>query len=127
MILESPLGISVHVLDLSQCPAVTVRANDPAVEAGWRHPAAAGRNAAAAGVPAAAADSLREIACTAAELHGMRVHAVPALPLSHPHAVPSVMTAGATSWRNARGSRPGRAGAARRATAHSHLAIVADG
>ncbi|MCX5062748.1 universal stress protein [Streptomyces sp. NBC_00201] len=83
-------SISLHVLGLTQCPAVTVRADDPAVEAGWGHPAAAGRNEVVVGVqePAAAADPLLEFAFTTAELHGTRVHAVRALPLFRPQAVP---------------------------------------
>ncbi|MFF4505064.1 universal stress protein [Streptomyces sp. NPDC001401] len=89
-------SISLHVLGLSQCPTVTVRAGDPTVEAGWGHPVAAGRNEIVVGVqePAATADPLLEFAFTTAELHGTRVHAVRALPLLRPHAVPVGQDAG---------------------------------
>ncbi|MDF3150070.1 universal stress protein, partial [Streptomyces sp. T21Q-yed] len=42
--------ISLHVLGLTPCPAVAVRAGDPAVEAGWGHPAAADRDEVVVGV-----------------------------------------------------------------------------
>lgn len=84
-------SISLHVLGLSRCPAVTVRADDPAVAAGWEHPAAADRREIVVGVQEAgpAADALLEFAFTAADLHRARVRAVRALPVSslvtHPH------------------------------------------
>lgn len=87
-----------------QCPAVTVRADDPAVEAGWGHPAAAGRNAIVVGVqePAAAADPLLEFAFTTAELHGTRVHAVRALAPVDPRTVGerARLTARPAPWRD---------------------------
>ena len=88
---QTMLGsISLHVLGVSQCPAVTLRTDDPAVAAGWGHPSAARRNEIVAGVqePAAAADPPLEFAFTTAELHGTRMHAVRALSLLHPHLVP---------------------------------------
>ncbi|MFR0354651.1 universal stress protein [Streptomyces sediminimaris] len=84
-------SISLHVLGLARCPAVTVRADDPAVETGWEHPAAADRREIVVGVQEAgpAADALLEFAFTSADLHGARVRAVRALPVSslvtHPH------------------------------------------
>ncbi|MGW3031831.1 universal stress protein [Streptomyces sp. NPDC001178] len=85
-------SVSLHVLGLAQCPAVTVRAGDPAVEDGWGHPAAIGRQEVVVGVqePPPVADPLLEFAFTAAELRGTRVRAVRALPpsslVTHPHA-----------------------------------------
>ncbi|UXY32295.1 universal stress protein [Streptomyces sp. HUAS TT20] len=85
-------SVSLHVLGLARCPAVTVRADDPAVEDGWGHPAAADRQEIVVGVQESgpAADPLLEFAFTAADLRGARVRAVRALPLSslvtHPHA-----------------------------------------
>ncbi|NUP38454.1 MAG: universal stress protein [Streptomyces sp.] len=84
-------SVSLHVLGLAQCPAVTVRTGDPAVEDGWGHPAAIGRQEVVVGVqePAPAADALLEFAFTAAEVRGARVRAVRALtpssPLTHRH------------------------------------------
>ncbi|MGY6022688.1 universal stress protein [Streptomyces spinosirectus] len=84
-------SISLHVLGLSRCPTVTVRADDPAVETGWGHPAAADRQEIVVGVREAgpAADPLLEFAFTYADLHRARVRAVRALPVSslvtHPH------------------------------------------
>ncbi|MGW0758468.1 universal stress protein [Streptomyces sp. NPDC002814] len=86
-------SISLHVLGLAQCPTVTVRADDAAVEASWGHPAAADRNEIVVGVQelAPAADPLLEFTFTAAELRGASVRAVHALPLTtfaaHPRAV----------------------------------------
>jgi nucleotide-binding universal stress UspA family protein len=88
-------SISLHVLGLARCPTVTVRADDPAVEAGWGHPAAADRREIVVGVQEAGpdADPLLEFAFTCADLHGARVRAVRALPVSslvtHPHVVSS--------------------------------------
>ncbi|MEV6944337.1 universal stress protein [Streptomyces sp. NPDC051172] len=85
-------SVSLHVLGLVQCPAVTVRAGDPSVEDGWGHPAALGRREVVVGVqePPPAADPLLEFAFTTAEVHGAGVRAVRALPLAslvtHPHA-----------------------------------------
>ncbi|MCD9874754.1 universal stress protein [Streptomyces guryensis] len=87
-------SVSLHVLGLAQCPAVTVRAGDPAVEDGRGHPAALGRNEVVVGVqePSPAADPLLEFAFAAAEVHGARVRAVRALPpsslVTHRHADP---------------------------------------
>jgi nucleotide-binding universal stress UspA family protein len=84
-------SISLRVLGLARCPTVTVRADDPVVEAGWGHPAAADRQEIVVGVREAgpAADPLLEFAFTSADLHGARVRAVRALPVSslvtHPH------------------------------------------
>ncbi|MEV0173581.1 universal stress protein [Streptomyces sp. NPDC050803] len=77
-------SISLHVLGLAPCPAVAVRAHDPAVAAGWEHPAAAGKDEIVVGVhrPGPAADPLLEFAFTTAAAHGHRVRAVTALPLS---------------------------------------------
>ncbi|WP_328766603.1 universal stress protein [Streptomyces sp. NBC_00286] len=86
-------SISLHVLGLAQCPAVTVRAGAPAVEAGWEHPAAADRDEVVVGVQELGPDAepLLEFAFTAAELSGTRVCAVRALPASalvtHPQAL----------------------------------------
>ncbi|MER6283115.1 universal stress protein [Streptomyces sviceus] len=76
-------SVSLHVLGLARCPAVTVRADDPA-EGTDRHEIVVG-------VPEAgpASDPLLEFAFAAAESRGARVRAVRALPLSslltHPH------------------------------------------
>ncbi|MDN3029198.1 universal stress protein [Streptomyces sp. S.PB5] len=77
-------SISLHVLGLARCPAVTVRAGDPAVEAGSEHPAAADRDEVVVGVreAGAATDRLLEFAFTTAHAHGSRIRAVRALPLS---------------------------------------------
>ena len=84
-------SISLHVLGLTRCPAVTVRAGDPAVETGWGRPTEGDRHEIVVGVPEAgpATDPLLEFAFTTAESRGARVRAVRALPLSslvtHPH------------------------------------------
>ncbi|MFI6559484.1 universal stress protein [Streptomyces sp. NPDC050534] len=84
-------SISLHVLGLSRCPTVTVRADDPTVETGWGHPAAADRQEIVVGIQETgpAADPLLEFAFTCADLHRARVRAVRALPVSslvtHPH------------------------------------------
>ncbi|WCH97204.1 universal stress protein [Streptomyces moderatus] len=77
-------SISLHVLGLTPCPTVTVRAGDPVVEAGWGHPAATDRNEVVVGVqePGAAADPLLEFAFTAAAVRGAELRAVRALPLT---------------------------------------------
>ncbi|MFI2435897.1 universal stress protein [Streptomyces sp. NPDC018693] len=77
-------SISLHVLGLSHCPAVTVRAGDPAVESGYGHPAAAGRDEILVGVQEAApaSDPLLEFAFTTADVRGVPLRAVRALPLS---------------------------------------------
>ncbi|WAZ19495.1 universal stress protein [Streptomyces cinnabarinus] len=78
-------SISLHVLGLAPCPAVAVRADDPAVEAGWEQPAAAEKDEIVVGVGRPedrAADALLEFAFTTAAAHGCRVRAVTALPLS---------------------------------------------
>ncbi|WP_435210419.1 universal stress protein [Streptomyces sp. bgisy034] len=77
-------SISLHVLGLAPCPTVAVRADDPAVEAGWGHPAAADRNEVVVGVqePGAAADPLLEFAFTAAATRGAGLRAVRAVPLA---------------------------------------------
>ncbi|MFH0517899.1 universal stress protein [Streptomyces sp. M41] len=76
-------SISLHVLGLAPCPAVAVRAGDPAVEAGRDHPAAADRDEVVVGVqePGAASDPLLEFAFTEAGAHGARLRAVRALPV----------------------------------------------
>ncbi|MEU6144520.1 universal stress protein [Streptomyces sp. NPDC047081] len=77
-------SISLHILGLARCPSVAVRTDDPAVEAGLSHPAAADRQEIVVGVREAgpATDPLLEFAFTSAELRGARVRAVRALPLS---------------------------------------------
>ncbi|MEU8849521.1 universal stress protein [Streptomyces sp. NPDC048564] len=77
-------SISLHVLGLAPCPAVAVRAGDPAVEAGWDHPAAADRDEVVVGLAesGAAADPLLEFAFAMAAPRGRPVRAVRALPLS---------------------------------------------
>ncbi|MDT7839943.1 universal stress protein [Streptomyces justiciae] len=85
-------SISLHVLGLAHCPAVVVRAGDPAVPEGWR-PSADDRGDIVVGVqqngPTTA--PLLEFALTTAQLHRARVLAVRALPVSslmtHPHAL----------------------------------------
>jgi nucleotide-binding universal stress UspA family protein len=76
--------ISLHVLGLTPCPAVAVRAGDPAVEEGWGHPAAADRDEVVVGVQeaGAAAGPLLEFAFTAAASRGARLRAVRAMPLA---------------------------------------------
>ncbi|MER6628951.1 universal stress protein [Streptomyces sp. NPDC000987] len=84
-------SISLHVLALAQCPIVTVRAGDPAVEEGWEHPAASGRCEVVVGLQeyGPASDALLEFAFTAAGTHRCAVRAVHAMPpespLPHPH------------------------------------------
>jgi len=83
-------SISLHVLGLAQCPAVTVRATDPAVGTGWGHPAAQDRNEIVVGVsePGPASGLLLEFAFASADAHGIAVRAVRALPpavLPHRH------------------------------------------
>jgi nucleotide-binding universal stress UspA family protein len=75
-------SISLHVLGLAPCPAVTVRAGDPAVETGPDHPAAAGRDEIVVGVhePGPASEPLLAFALAAAEARGTRVRAVRAVP-----------------------------------------------
>ncbi|MFI7413412.1 universal stress protein [Streptomyces sp. NPDC049627] len=77
-------SISLHVLGLAPCPAVAVRAGDPAVEAGWAHPAAAERDEVVVGLQETrvAADPLLGFAFTAAAARGARLRAVRALPLT---------------------------------------------
>ncbi|MGW1362234.1 universal stress protein [Streptomyces chartreusis] len=77
-------SISLHVLGLTSCPTVAVRAGDPVVEAGWDHPAAADRNEVVVGLqePGPAADPLLEFAFTSAATRGTRLRAVRALPLT---------------------------------------------
>lgn len=76
-------SISLHVLGMATCPAVAVRAGDPAVEAGWDHPAAADRDEVVVGIqePGAVCDPLLEFAFTTAGARGMGLRAVRALPL----------------------------------------------
>ncbi|MFF4656083.1 universal stress protein [Streptomyces sp. NPDC001381] len=75
-------SISLHVLGLARCPAVTVRAGDPAVETGWGHPAAVDRGEVVVGLSdaGAASDPLLEFAFAAAESYGVGVRVVRALP-----------------------------------------------
>jgi nucleotide-binding universal stress UspA family protein len=85
-------SISLHVLGLARCPIVIVRAGDPAVPEGWRPPAEV-RGDIVVGVQhdGPTITPLLEFACTTAQLHGARVLAVRALPVSslvtHPHAL----------------------------------------
>ncbi|MGC0343158.1 universal stress protein [Streptomyces sp. SLBN-8D4] len=69
-------SISLHVLGLARCPAVTVRAEDTDDDA-ERYEIVVGVQEAGA-----ASDPLLEFAFTAAEARGARVRAVRALPLS---------------------------------------------
>ncbi|MGW2516378.1 universal stress protein [Streptomyces sp. NPDC001617] len=89
-------SISLHVLGRAQCPAVAVRAGDPAVEDGWGHPAAADRDEVVVGVeePGPAVDPLLDFAFATAGSHGMRVRAVRALPLSSLVPYPHTLAAG---------------------------------
>ncbi|MFF3942946.1 universal stress protein [Streptomyces phaeofaciens] len=82
-------SISLHVLGLAQCPTVTVRAGDPAVETGWSHPAAADRDEVVVGLSEAgpASDPLLEFAFAIAESYGIGVRAVRALPDHAPRLV----------------------------------------
>ncbi|AZP15464.1 universal stress protein [Streptomyces aquilus] len=85
-------SISLHVLGLARCPTVVVRTGDPTVPEGWQPPAEI-RGDIVVGMqhngPTIA--PLLEFALTAAQLHGTRVLAVRALPVSslvtHPHAL----------------------------------------
>ncbi|MEU6378747.1 universal stress protein [Streptomyces sp. NPDC046909] len=76
-------SVSLHVLGLTRCPTVAVRADGPAAEAGRPEIVVGVREA------GPSTDPLLELAFTSAELHGARVRAVRALPLSslvtHPH------------------------------------------
>jgi len=89
-------SISLHVLGRAQCPAVIVRAGDPAVGNGWEHPAATDHDEVVVGVekPGPATDALLDFAFTTAGPRGMRVRAVQALPLSSLVPYPHTMAAG---------------------------------
>lgn len=78
-------SISLHVLGLSRCPAVTVRAGDPAVATGWGRPGRERGDVVVGVEPGPGADALLEFAFTTAEAHGCGVHAVRAVP--HQYAV----------------------------------------
>jgi nucleotide-binding universal stress UspA family protein len=86
-------SISLHVLGRARCPTVTVRAGDPTVGTGWGHPSAVDRDEVVVGVktPGQATDPLLEFAFTAAELRGIGVRAIRALPVStlvpQPHTI----------------------------------------
>ncbi|MER5448638.1 universal stress protein [Streptomyces sp. NPDC002764] len=73
---------SLYVLGRARCPAVVVRAGDPAVEDGSGRPAAAEPGEVVVGVKETgpAADPLLEFAFTAADSRRARVRAVRALP-----------------------------------------------
>ncbi|TQJ86010.1 universal stress protein [Streptomyces sp. SLBN-31] len=71
---------SLHILGLSRCPAVIVRAGDPAVGTGWGHPGTERGDVVVGVEPGPGADALLEFAFTTAEAHGCGVHAVRALP-----------------------------------------------
>ncbi|MHB9864171.1 universal stress protein [Streptomyces sp. YIM S03343] len=106
-------SISLHVLGMAPCPAVTVRAGDPAVEAGPAHPAADGHDEIVVGVQdiGAGSDTLLEFAFSEAHAHGDRVHAVRAIPLTGVQGRPltpadsdettqrTVLTAALAPWR----------------------------
>ena len=79
-------SISLHVLGLTPCPAVTVRAGDPAVETGFGRPPVDGHDEIVVGVQdiGAGSDTLLEFAFAQARTHGDRVHAVRAVPLAAP-------------------------------------------
>ncbi|MFF4908234.1 universal stress protein [Streptomyces sp. NPDC001260] len=72
---------SLYVLGRARCPAVVVRAGDPAVEDASGRPAAADRGEVVVGVKETgpAAEPLLEFAFTAADSRGARVRAVRAL------------------------------------------------
>ncbi|MDC2954752.1 MULTISPECIES: universal stress protein [Streptomyces] len=76
-------SISLHVLGLSRCPAVTVRAGDPAIATGWGHPGTERGDVAVGVEPGPGADALLEFAFTTAEAHGCGVHVVRALPYQY--------------------------------------------
>ncbi|MFE6287066.1 universal stress protein [Streptomyces sp. NPDC057877] len=71
-------SISLHVLGLARCPAVTVRAGDAAVETGWGHPAAPDHDDIVVGVrhPGPDSEPLLELAFAEAQSQGGRVRAV---------------------------------------------------
>ena len=73
---------SLHVLGLSRCPTVTVRADEPAVEAGRGRRAATDRREIVVGVQESGPgdDPLLEFAFTSAHARGARVRVVRALP-----------------------------------------------
>ncbi|MBC7274053.1 MAG: universal stress protein [Streptomyces sp.] len=77
-------SISLHVLSLARCPAVTVRADDPTVESGWGHPAADGHDDIVVGVqhPGPDSEPLLELAFAEAQSQGGRIRAVRAMPPS---------------------------------------------
>ncbi|MFF1442769.1 universal stress protein [Streptomyces sp. NPDC058295] len=79
-------SISLHVLGLAQCPAVTVRAGDPSVEAGRSNPAT-DRDEVVVGVqnPGPTSDPLLEVGFTVAKSYGVGVRVVRAMPRSAPH------------------------------------------
>lgn len=106
-------SISLHVLGLTPCPAVTVRAGDPAVETGSGRPAADGHDEIVVGVQdiGSGSDTLLEFAFAQARTHGDRVRAVRAVPLAPPAGRPpgpedadeeaqrAVLTAALADWR----------------------------
>lgn len=73
-------SVALDVLGLAPCPAVAVRADDPAVGAGWGRPEAADRDEIVVGVRQSGpvADPLLEFAFTTAAEHGRGVRAVSA-------------------------------------------------
>ena len=77
-------SVSMHVLGLTPCPAVAVRADAPDVEAGWGRPLIQDHDEVVVGLheSGAAAEPLLEFAFTTAASHGARVRAVRAMPLS---------------------------------------------
>jgi nucleotide-binding universal stress UspA family protein len=78
-------SISLHVLGLAPGPAVTVRADDPAVVRGRGRPAAAGHDEIVVGVhdPGPSSDPLLEFALTSARARATPVHAVWAVSAGH--------------------------------------------
>jgi nucleotide-binding universal stress UspA family protein len=106
-------SISLHVLGLTPCPTVTVRAKDPAVAEGFAPPAADGHDEIVVGVQdiGAGSDTLLEFAFAAAHGRGDRVRAVRAVPLAAPMGIPlgpadtdeeaqrAVLTAALAPWR----------------------------
>jgi nucleotide-binding universal stress UspA family protein len=106
-------SISLHVLGLTPCPTVTVRAGDPAGAEGFAPPAANGHEEIVVGVQdiGAGSDALLEFAFAAAHGRGDHVRAVRAVPLAAPTGLPlgpadadedaqrAVLTAALAPWR----------------------------
>jgi nucleotide-binding universal stress UspA family protein len=90
-------SISLRVLGAAPCPAVTVRAGDPAAEAGSERPAGDGRDEIVVGVQeiGTESDTLLEFAFAEAHARGHRVHAVRAVQPAGPTVPASLARAAA--------------------------------